>query len=77
MDLKVGLSLVRFEWASDQMALNRMSAHRTLKPRGRVVLVETGHPTRGIGYPVRIGSLALWSADAVAEAEAQFEQATK
>lgn len=52
------------------------SVQRVLKRRGRVVLIETRNRA-GIGYAVRIGSLALWSGDRLADAEHQFEQATQ
>jgi len=54
-----------------------VNAQRILKRRGRVVLVETGNPVMGIGYSVRIGGLGLWTGDKLADAERQFEQATR
>lgn len=52
------------------------SSYRVLKRRGRVILIETANPAMGIGYSVKIGNLGLWSGGSLAEAEAQFEQAT-
>jgi hypothetical protein len=71
----------RSDWnflaAIGRVAPMPLSTHRTLKRRGRVVLVETANPATGIGYSVRIGALALWTGDNISEAERQFEQATK
>ena len=53
------------------------SSHRVLKRKGRIALVETANPAIGNLYSVRIGTLGLWSGDNLADAERQFEQATR
>lgn len=53
-----------------------LSSHRVFRRKGRVSLIETANPLMGIGYPVKIGTLVLWSGGELDEAETQFVQAS-
>lgn len=50
---------------------------RVLKRRGRVSLIESADPAKGVGYSVKIGPTGLWSGESLSDAERQFEQATR
>ena len=53
------------------------STFRVLKRKGRVALIETANPQMGVGYSIKVGALGLWSGSDLAEAQDQFEQATR
>ena len=53
------------------------STYRVLKRLGQVTLIETANPGMGVAYAVRHGGLGIWRGESLADAEVQFESATR
>ena len=53
------------------------NTYRVLKRLKQVTLVETANPGMGVAYAVRDGGMSIWRGENLAEAEAQFDRATR